>query len=68
MWAVIPSSQFENIFTPQLCIEISKQNFHVVRSELMEYSLQFLIKAVLYACILSWCMHIEKNYITPTAF
>jgi len=48
--------------------EISKQNFHVVLRELIQYTLQFLIKPIFHVItfILSCFMHIQNNNITQT--
>jgi hypothetical protein len=64
---VIPNCWFENIFFTYFGIEVSKQNFHAVLREMIEYTFFLLIKAVLRIInfILCWGMNIQNNVIIP---
>jgi len=59
-----PQLPVENILSPQFCIKISSQNFHMVLRKMIE---NVLIKIVFWIInfLLVWCMHIHNNDMKP---
>jgi hypothetical protein len=64
---LVPYCRFENNFSAYFRIEINEQNFHIVHRKLINYTLQFPTKAVLYIItpILTWGVRIQNNNIAP---